>query len=254
MTITPIKSADRVLEILAYVAQFQPVSPSQIRKELEIPKSSLHGLLETLSMRGFLDQTPDGEFRIGLGAFEVGSAWHANVDLTHSAAASLRALVRSMNQTGHVGVLSGRDIIYTLKEESDQPIRLVSAVGKRLPAHATALGKVLLGALTDDEIHALLGDPLPVLTDSTIRECRALIKVVHEAQKRGYAVDRGESTLGVTCFAAPILDMHNRIAAAISLSTIDNDHNQRSEAAYIQGVIETAAEISAKLGAGASSP
>jgi DNA-binding IclR family transcriptional regulator len=161
----------------------------------------------------------------------------------------LRNLVAEVKQIAHVGILDGDDVIYVLKEENERPVRLVSAVGKRLPAHATALGKILMQGLTDDEIRALYPtEALPRLTGNTLATREDLIAVVRESAKSGYCVDRGESTVGVTCFAAPLFDRDGRLVAALSVSVIDADPLRKLDGDYLEAVTRAAATISTRLG------
>lgn len=244
-----IKSADRTLQILSYIAQHQPVGMKEIRDGMAIPRSSLHGLLGVLQDHGFIGTDQLGRYLIGLRAFEVGSSWQKTVGVESAAAPVLRDLVAEVKQIAHVGVLDGTDIVYIMKQENERPVRLVSAVGRRLPCHATALGKVLLSPFTEQQIHERFNvRELPAMTPSTITDLDQLIAVVEEVRHRGYCIDRGESTVGVTCYAGPIRDLRGSIIAALSVSVIDADPLIKSEAEYVAAVTGAARSISARLG------
>lgn len=244
-----IKSADRTLEILAYVAKAQPVSMKEIREQLGLPRSSLHGLLGVLVEHGFLSMGPSSEYSIGLKAFEIGATWQHNTTIETAASEILEGLVAEVKQISHVGILDGTDVVYIMKQENERPVRLVSAVGKRLPAYATALGKVLMGGMSDTDLQSLFpNEILPRLTANTLETRTQLIAKIRESEVTGYCVDRGESTVGVTCFAAPIVDRDERMIAAISVSVIDADPLRWSDSEYLQSVMAAARAISNRLG------
>jgi len=200
-----IKSAERTLLLLEYVAKNQPITMRDLRQQLEIPRSSLHGLLGVLQDFGFLTVSSHGEYWIGLRAFEIGSAWAQSVNVETAAQPVLRRLVDEVKQIAHVGVLDGTDIVYIMKQENARPVRLVSAVGKRIPAHATALGKVLMAPLSQEAIRARYpSGELPRMTGTTIANVDDLIAAIDIVRRTGLCIDEGESTAGVTCFAAPI--------------------------------------------------
>lgn len=244
-----IKSAERTLLLLEYVARNHPVTMRELRDRLGIPRSSLHGLLGVLTDHGFLCMGSNREYTVGLRAFEVGTAWAQTVSVERVAAPVLSRLVTEVNQIAHVGVLDGSEVVYILKQENARPVRLVSAVGKRLPAHATALGKVLMSSLDADAIRARYPDrQLPRITNNTITEVDDLVAAVDVVRRTGFCIDEGESTPGVTCFAAPIYDRHHDIVAALSVSVIDRDRAPYDQAYYADAVIRAASETSAALG------
>lgn len=244
-----IKSAERTLLLLEYVARTQPITMRELRDRLEIPRSSLHGLLGVLTGFGFLSIGSRGEYTVGLRAFEIGSVWIQSVSVESVGAPILRRLVNEVKQVAHVGVLDGTDVVYVLKQESARPMRLVSAVGKRLPAHATALGKVLMTSLEPEAIRALYPPgKLPRMTPNTITDVDGLITAVDIARRAGFCIDHGESTAGVTCYAALIRDHHNETVAALSVSVIDGDSIGQDRAYFADAVTRAASEVSAALG------
>jgi DNA-binding IclR family transcriptional regulator len=244
-----IKSAERTLLLLEYIAKNQPITMRDLRQQLDIPRSSLHGLLVVLQDFGFLAVGPQGEYSIGLRAFEIGSAWAQSVNVETAAQPVLRRLVDEVKQIAHVGVLDGTDIVYIMKQENARPVRLVSAVGRRIPAHATALGKVLMAPLSPEAIRARYpSGQLPRMTGTTIVNVDDLVAAVEIVRRTGLCIDEGESTPGVTCFAAPIHGRRQELLAALSVSVIDSDPDIRDKSYYADAVTRAAAEISAALG------
>lgn len=216
-----VKSAERVLDILEHVAPRRAgVGFAQLARDLAIPKSSLHALLEVMTQRGYLEL--DGEtrrYRLGVRVWEAGQAYPRHHDLLEEARGMLRALVARVNETAQLARLSGADNVYLAKEESSHPLRLQSEAGSRLPAHATGVGKALLARLPPDEVARRLGGPaLPVFTPTTHATLAALAEELALTRARGFAIDNEECTPGVFCLAVPIYDASGAAPMAVSVS------------------------------------
>jgi DNA-binding IclR family transcriptional regulator len=214
-----VKSADRTLEVLEALAG----SPArrglgELARDLGIPKSSLHGLLRTMMQRGWVEADATGtRFGLGVRALQVGAAYVDADDSVGLLAGVLDELADEFGETVHLGRLDGGDVVYLAKRESRHPLRLFSAIGRRLPAHATALGKALLADRPDAEVDALLTWPLRNLTRHTITERGALHEELGRIRARGYAVDHEENTDGIVCFAVAV-PLRSPATDAISVS------------------------------------
>jgi DNA-binding IclR family transcriptional regulator len=200
----PVKSADRTLEVLEVLAA-SPTRRSlvELSRALDIPKSSLHGILRTMARRGWVETDPTGtRFGLGVRALEVGAAYLDADDAVGLVSGVLDDLARQFGEAVHLGRLDGPDVVYLAKRESVHRLRLYSAIGRKLPAHATALGKVLLARCPDPD--GQLRWPLPRLTSRTITHRDALHAELRQTRNRGYAVDREENTEGIVCFAIAV--------------------------------------------------
>ena len=217
-----VKSAARVLDIFELLAR-QPdgLSLSAIAAELAIPKSSAHGLLNTLLSRGYLRAgRHDRTYRLGARLFELGSSYLAGADLLSEGQEVVHDTARACDETVHLAILDGDEVLYIAKEEGTNTVRMVSAVGKRFPAYATGVGKMLLSALPTAELDQLYpcDRPLAAITPQTITGPIALRQELAATRQRGYATDYEESTPGLCCIAAPIFDSDDAMTAAISVS------------------------------------
>jgi DNA-binding IclR family transcriptional regulator len=200
----PVKSAYRALDVLEALAD-GPASPSELARLLEIPKSSLHGLLRTLSERGWVTAADGGaRFRLGLRALQVGTQFVDEDDVVARVAPTLDELAAATGETVQHARLDGDEVVYLAKRDSPHPVRLISRIGSRLPAHATALGKALLAARDDDTVRAVLRFPLPSLTGRTLTGWERLVEDLAATRERGFAVDDGEATDGLRCFAVAV--------------------------------------------------
>ena len=217
----PVKSADRTLDVLEALAAYDgPQSLSDLTRALDIPKSSLHGILRTMVHRGWVESDETGtRFRLGLRAVQVGASYVDGDDAVARFAGVLDTLAVRFGETVHYGRLSGPDVTYLAKRESVHPLRLYSAIGRRLPAHATALGKAVLARRSDAIVDDLLSWPLPALTGNTITDRADLHAELALIRSQGWAADRQENTVGISCFAVGVPDGFSEDAISVSIPT-----------------------------------
>ncbi len=215
----PVKSAGRTLDVLEALAETPGRrSLGELTRALQIPKSSLHGLLRTMIQRGWVEADATGtRFGLGVRALQVGAAYLEADHATGLLSTVLDELSQLFGETVHLGRLDSRHVVYLAKRESVHPLRLYSAIGRQLPAHATALGKALLAERSDDAVDRLLSWPLTALTGQTITDPAALRTELATIRERGYAVDREENTEGIVCFAMTV-PLQAPATDAISLS------------------------------------
>jgi DNA-binding IclR family transcriptional regulator len=201
-----VKSAGRTLDLLELLADRPgPWTLVDLARELGIPKSSLHGLLRTLTARGWVQADETGSrFRLGLRALRVGAAYLDGDDTVALLGGVLDELSRRFGETVHLGRLDGDQVIYVAKRDSVHRLRLYSAIGRRLPAHATALGKALLAEHPDAEADRLVQWPLARLTPHTVTDRDAFHAALAGVRANGYAVDREENAEGINCLAMAV--------------------------------------------------
>lgn len=241
------RSLERALDILELLASNRDgFTLSNISNELNIPKSSALSLLNTLVHRKYAVHSKDtGRYKMGIKMFEVGSGYFRDSDYMNEIMAIIIKISKKCNETIHLGVLDERDVIYIFKTESTQPIRMASSIGKRMPAHATAIGKALLSGLSDEELIKLYENkPLEKLTANTVRDVDMLLDEIHAVKHNGYATECEESSEGVECFAAPIVNGSNQVVAAISIAVPTMRINNENSSIFIKLIIEGAKEIS----------
>lgn len=246
-----VESVRRALRILRCFSVDAPeLGVSDIARQLGMHKSTVYRLLGTMEAEGFVHQVDGARYALGWRLFELGGAvkgWPATrkVVLRH-----LQDLVAATNETAHLAVLDEGSVLYVEKVESPRPLRMPSSVGKRVPPHCTALGKVFLAGLTRDELLPLIYQPLRPFTPNTIIDPDRLREELESVRVSGYAVDREEIEEGLMCIAAPIVDDQYVVAAAISISGPASRIGPRL-AQYVEAVQGTSAALSTELGAAA---
>jgi DNA-binding IclR family transcriptional regulator len=216
-----VKSAQRTLEILEVVARYRDgVSFVELAEVLPYPKSSLHGLLQTIMAMKWLTFDPAQRlYSIGVKPWEVGQSFLRSRELVVRARQYLREANRELDETVQLAILDDLDVVYIDKVEGMRPLRLISNVGSRLPAYVTGIGKALLAGLSDPVLQSrFAGTQLEGYTAKTITSGDQLIQVLHEVRRQGYAVDDEEYSHGVYCVAVPIRDKSGAVVAAMSCS------------------------------------
>lgn len=245
-----VKSAQRVMQIVELLTGSGSLTFPEISEELALPRSSLHGLLATMSGGGFLGfDEQSRRYHLGIRLWEAGQAYDRDRNLVRSAMPVLRAIRDELNETAQLAIRDGADNVYVAKVEADQKLVLVSHVGSRLPAYATGLGKALLAGLPDAEVQGLYADtPMMKYTDKTITAVNDLLERLATVRKRGYATDDGEYTPGVFCVAAPVRNATGLTVAAMSVSvpTVRVDATARRR--MVRAVGRGAAQLSRELG------
>ncbi|GGM65918.1 IclR family transcriptional regulator [Micromonospora sonchi] len=216
-----VKSARRVMDLLDLLAG-QPAGLTfvEIREHLELPKSSLHLLLRTMTDRGYIAaDARSRRFHLGVRVWEVGQGFVRGADLAMVAHEYLVAAKEELGETVQLAILDGLENIYIAKVDAEHPLQLVSKVGRRLPAHATGLGKVLLAYVDEDDLlERLRHVELERFTEKTVVDHEELFGDLKAIRQQGYGLDDGEFTAGVYCIAVPVLDHTGRVVAAMSCS------------------------------------
>jgi DNA-binding IclR family transcriptional regulator len=216
-----VKSAQRALMVLELLTRSEwPLSFAEIGAELEYPRSSLFGLLKTLQDRHWValdEQTR--RYSLGIRTMEAGNAYLRSIDLVQLAQPQMVQVRDGIEETVQLSVLDGRFNVYLGKVEGKQSLRLASEIGRRLEAHTTALGKMMLAGLSDDELNRLFaGIELEAFTPYTITDFDQLKLELIRIRQRGYATDDEEHTRGVRCVALPIRNDRGQMVAGLSVS------------------------------------
>jgi len=247
-----VRAVDKALRILESLGRESgDLGLVELSRELTIEKSTLHRLLGTLEARGFVRRDPLSlRYSLGIRMLELGTAVTARSALGRAAAPVLDRLAVRSRQTVNLAVLDGDEILYVAKRESPEPLRLTVEVGRRLPAHCTALGKAMLGFRPAAEVRRLFGrrKRLRRFTPNTITDPRELIEHLKEILGTGVAVDREELVPGLRCLAAPVLDFTGYAVAAMSISAPAVALGEERVAELRPMLLEAVAELSKALG------
>lgn len=231
---------------------FTPETPewgvSQVAEAIGAPRSTTHALLSSLVSTGLLQTRGRGRYRIGWRIIELNEVLRASLDLRALASVPLQDLAKQLRETVQLGVLERDRVLYIDKIIGPQVLTVSgAALGSRLEAHATGLGKVLL-AYEDQTLleRRLRAHPLRRFTERTIVDPDELLRHLRDVAQRGYAIDSGEIVPGVCCAAAPVRDEHGLVVAAIS-ATMPENRFRAMQAEVRQAVSATAKAVSENI-------
>ena len=247
-----VKSADRALELLELFDDHPDgLTLSEVCGITGWPKSSALGLLRTMEHRRFLDSSDrDGRYRLGPRVASLGLSYVAGLDVVREGTEVVRDVSRACDETVHLAILKGTNVLYVAKEEGGGHMRMISMVGRSIPAHGTGVGKMLLASLPPDAFDRLYppGKALPALTDQTVTNRAAFLRELARIREQGYATDFGESTIGVCCFAAPVLDHHGTTIAAMSVSVPEPRFTPERRPELFRNIMQGVRELSIRMG------
>ena len=247
-----VPAVHRALDILELFAGTEELSVPEMVSRLELPRTSVHELVRTLVARSYLTSsaTQPHRYRLGTSLQHLGALYSERLDLATEGQAVARSLVEECSETVHVAVLDGREVVYVAKVDSTHPVRMVSAVGRRLPAHCTAVGTMLLSHLPAEQLDTMFGPGLELtaMTEHSIANPTALRRRLREVSARGLAYEYCESNEAVACVAAPVRDENGSVTAAMSISVPTIRWSDTRAEGLGQLVTAGAAELSARLG------
>jgi len=246
-----IQSLERAFAILEEVARNREgITLAELSKAVGLHNSTTFHLVKTMVQLGYLSQLRDSKrYRVGVNLFTLAAGALEENTLLAVVTPALETLTRETGEAGHFAIRSGNDIVVIARTAGSGLLQMVDRTGAQRPAHATALGKVLLSALNDPQIRQFLGrDPLRRFTAKTIVERDALLREIEEVRRKGIAYDDGEFDAEIRCVAVPVHDFAGRLAGAVGISGAVWRLPLQSLQDKAQQVREVARLISAQLG------
>jgi IclR family KDG regulon transcriptional repressor len=241
--IQTVMNALRMLEVFHTETE---MGVSDLARRLGLHKNNAFRLLATLELTGYMQQTPETDlYHLGPRCLELGHAFARSHTLINEARPILEELAKTTGETAHLGVLRGDEVVHLDGVLPEQLVLTGLRVGERLPAHCTALGKVLLADGSCD----LTGRIFKRHTDSTLVDPAKLADELRAVAIQGYAPDLEEFAPGLRCVAALVRDGSARAIAAISLS--GPSFRWTEEALHGEGaraITAAATRLSQKLG------
>ena len=222
---------------------------SDLARRLGIAKSTAHRLAVTLVSEGMLEQDrANGKYRLGVALFRFGALVRRRMEVSNEARPFLYDLREKINESVHLAILDGSEIMYVYNLESTHAIRMRSDLGVRKPAHCTAEGQAILAFQPPEMVDAVIAAGLAPRTPKTITAADRFLKALALVRQRGCAIEDEESELGMVCVAAPIHDDAGDVVAAVGIAGPVTRLSKKSVAAIVPHVIATADQVSARLG------
>ena len=245
----PVESVDRALRLLLMFREHQEIRLSSARDELKVSQSTAHRLMAMLVYHGFATQNPATRvYRAGPALFEIGLAVVSNLDIRAAARPVLESLAATTGETVHLGLLEGNEVRFIDVVESGLALRVSGRVGRRLPAHATSLGKAMLAAMTDDQVRALYPrEALPAVTGRTMTRRADLLAELERIRARGYASNSEESEEGVSSTGVAIVHPARGVLGAITIAVPLSRMTGQKEERHAALLAEASRSVTAQL-------
>ena len=215
------RSVDNALRILTLVGETKSVRVVEVASHLGVSRSTAHRLLDALNTRGYVVKDAAHVYRIGPAFTHVGLAMENMPSWQPKAHLQLRQLASDTGETCHLAVLEGNSVRFIDGIISERLLRVGSRVGMLLPAHTSAAGKAILAEMSAENIQALYPFGLPGSTPASPTEPAKMLAFRRElvaTRRRGYALNVGETEVGVTAVGAAIHDDSGRTVAALALA------------------------------------
>ncbi|HEY1688257.1 MAG TPA: IclR family transcriptional regulator [Solirubrobacteraceae bacterium] len=249
------QSLDRGLAILGcFTAETPVLGVSEIARRLRMSHGTTHRYISSLAYLGYLEQRRDRKYMLTLKVTQLGMAALSSTAVAEHARPHMQTLVERSNFTVSLAMLDGTDVLYlervSGRRASQRKTDLDLNPGSRLPAHCTALGKLLLSHLSDAELSELLPElKLERHTPRTITGKRALRTELRGIAKSGIALNAEELAPGLCAIAAPVRAELGEVVAALSLTAHSSAIAPEEMPAQLgPHLIVTADNISARLG------
>ncbi|MFJ6632239.1 IclR family transcriptional regulator [Streptomyces sp. NPDC091376] len=247
-----VPAVTRALDILELFLEGDgTLSAPDVIRRLQLPRTTVHELLTTLAARSYVVPVPEqpGRYRLGVRTYQLGSRYAEQLDLAAEGQQVAREIADTCGETVHVAVLEDTDVIYIAKVDSTHAVRMVSAAGRRLPAHCTSVGKMLLASLPEPELESrFAGREFTSMTPNSITDPDVLREALSGIRARGIAVEHQESNPDVSCVAAPVRDRAGRVVAALSISVPMIRWSDARECELAELAAKGAADLSVRLG------
>jgi DNA-binding IclR family transcriptional regulator len=245
--LSSVTTAVRLLK--AFSEREVEIGISSLAKRLGVAKSTAHRLAVTLVAEGLLEQDRDsGKYRLGTALFRLGALVRQRMTVSNEGRPYLFALRDKTNESVHLAILDGSEIMHVYNLESTQAIRARSDIGVRKPAYCTAEGRAILAFRSAEAIEQTIRAGLQARTPQTITDPQALRRELEAVRQRGCAIEDEESEIGMRCIAAPIRNDSGEVVASVGMAGPVTRLSKKAIAAFMPHVIETAEQISARLG------
>jgi IclR family transcriptional regulator, pca regulon regulatory protein len=240
-----VQSLDRGLAVIRAFTNEQPrMTIADVARETGLTRAAARRFLHTLASIGYVGSN-GGYFYLRPRVLELGYAYLSSASFADIAQEHLVHLAEELHESCSASVLDLPDIVYVARAQTSRIMTIALAVGTRLPAYATSMGRVLLASLPAEELDAYVSDTnFDRLTGHTVTGKAALRRVLHTVGEQGFAIIDQELELGVRSAAAPVRDAEGKVIAAINVSAHASRVTlQELRSHFLPALLRTAGEI-----------
>lgn len=214
----PVGAIQTGFEVIQALKELDGGGVTELARHLDVPKSTAHSHLSTLEQLGYVQKNGD-TYRLGLRFLDLGGYVREEMELYETGRSELRELAEQTGDWANLMTEENGRGVYVAFARGDRAVELDVYPGKRVPLHATALGKSILAYMPESEVRDIIDrHGLASLTDETVTDETALFDRLDLIRERGFAYDRQERLQGLKCVAAPVIVDNDRVIGAISVS------------------------------------
>lgn len=244
------KSIEKAVEALRLMATSgREISVAETGRHLNVTRSTASRLLATMGRGGLIEQNPSTQrYRPGILAVQLASGFHRHFDLVDQVGQEMAELSAQTGHTAWAGILSGTEVVVLKTVRGTHPIQFTVEPGRRLPAHAAAMGKALLALKSDGDVRALFPQGLPATAGAALGSVDDLIAELGLTRLRRYAVSNQELFNGVRAISVAFQDTDKEKAVALSVSYPLFSVQDGGDQAIVDTLLLTASRIGAKIG------
>ena len=235
------------LSVLESLVLRGPLALSDLAAELGLAKSTLHRVCAVLVERGWLVRDRHGRFELGIRAIGVG-ARTSELPIVTAFRGVAAGLLTRHDETVAIAVLDGAESVYVALEETSHPVRLVTHVGSRTPAFASASGRAILADRPPEAIVAeYAGRPLVTPTGRRLHSVAELNQYLAQVRERGFAENDEETAAGLSAFSVPIRNGAGAVLAALTVCVPTSRMSAGRRDVLVADLIEAGRRLSADV-------
>jgi IclR family transcriptional regulator, KDG regulon repressor len=215
-----VQSIERAFSILEAIARSRDgISLAELSKSVGLHNSTTFHLVRTMVSLGYVRQLKDKRYRVGRPLFVLAANSLDDVEMVSLAMPVLEDLSRETGEAGHFAVRMGDGVVVIARTGGAGAFQLTNRMGVVRPAHCTALGKIVLAALREEQFERYLERAeLKAFTAKSITDAGVLRREIDDVRRAGIAFDDGEFDAELRCVAVPVKDFTGRLIGAIGIS------------------------------------
>lgn len=217
----PIQVSERIFNTIEYLAQYGPMGLLELSKGLNLNKTTVHRILNSLICMNYVKQDPETlKYSLSFKFCGIANQILSQNNIIDLARPYIKSLAEQTGETVHLVEIDSMNAVYIDKVEASQNVvRLVSMVGKTIPLFCSGVGKALMADMSDEKIKSIWEQSdIHKLTEYTITDFNEFMHLIQEIRKNGYSLDNEENELGVRCIAVSLRSFQGKPKYAISVS------------------------------------
>ncbi len=237
------------IAVLQMVSDLDHPTRQQLLEHSGLPRQTLHRLLKALEAERLIERCGSNQYQVGARMFHFAGRAIEQDGCLCRAESELRQLTLQTREATHLAARCGMDMIYLLRHDSDESMRMATYVGGWVHMHACSIGKSFLAFLNENERNQIINRlPMRALTPYTVTDRNELRIQLEGTRARGYAVASRENAADMHCFGAPIINKRGEPIAGVSVSVPIHRLGNDSVNRYVRPLLATCRRLSDGLG------